>query len=335
MTEYYDSETVAAFAVASAEGLGPAAFCRIQEVNAASGRGFIEFLRLDRRRMMGEYRLTPAQIKAIAESAPPDAIAKLLHEARRAGMRLILRGAPDYPARLLETLAASAPSFLFMQGSAQLFARGSAERFARGPAPLLADHCIAVIGTRNPTRWGLAGARALGQACAREGWSVVSGFAPGVDQAAHCAAVEAGGRTILVLCYGMRRYHPLKAIADAEQEGRAAVISQFPLEQEFSTRTAMARNRVVAALAGRVVVVESQRRGGAMETARMARELRRPLFALSADSKRPTPEGNQLLIEQGALPLIAGMKNNRVFIECDTLFSHETPPPVAGQLELI
>jgi len=318
-------ERAAAYAIASTKGVGPSAFERICGINASRGRDFARLARLSTDRTAREYRLSPSQAAAIREALRAGGaasglrdIAARLAALERAGARLSLKHAKGYPAELRDALGPRAPSYLF----------------ARGDTSLIGHPCVAVVGTRRPSRWGVEGARAASRAVVAAGQAVVSGYAEGVDKAAHAAALEAEGRTILVLSYGISHYRPTKELEEAERQGRAVVLSQFPPEQVFSTGTAMARNLVVAALAGRVVAIESGRRGGTMETARMALGLLRPLFALRKPSLPATPTGNRFLLSHGAHPLFAAFEKSALRFDGSLLFCPILPPPISGQLHL-
>jgi DNA processing protein len=164
---------------------------------------------------------------------------------------------------------------------------------------------------------------------------VVSGFAVGIDQAAHQAAVDAGGRTVLVLCHGFDAFRPAPWLAAAEREGRALVLSQFAPGQAFSRGAAMARNRVVAALAHSVVMIESRRRGGAMETVRMARELLRPVFTPRREPFAATPSGNRLLLAEGmASALAVGDETGAACLEVAALLRSAQPSAGSEQTSL-
>jgi DNA processing protein len=284
-----NAEAAAAYLIASARGVGPAAFHHIAAVNASTGRGFMNFLGLSRADRTREYRLPRRQLDALSEMPGLEAVRRRLNAMRRRGIRLALSVDSTYPSRLRDILGTRAPAYLFL----------------RGDASLLSDTCDAVVGTRRPTRWGARGADEVARAIVEAGHTVVSGYAEGVDLIAHHAAIETGGHTILVLRYGMDHYQPTEPLAAAEREGRVAVVSQFPPDERFSAGTAMARNRVIAAMAERVVAIESARRGGTMRTARMALELGCSLFTLRKASARATPAGNRQLLEEGACPLMA------------------------------
>jgi DNA processing protein len=161
--------------------------------------------------------------------------------------------------------------------------------------------CIAVVGTRRPTLYGLGVARRLGSELARLGFCIVSGLARGVDTAAHEGALDAGGRTAAVLGTGLDIVYPpenldlYRRIAET-----GAVLSEFPFGRRPDRNTFAMRNRIVSGMSEAVVVVESAVDGGAMITSRFAGEQGRLLFAVPGRIDQSTSAGCHQLIRDGA-----------------------------------
>ncbi|MBX3172976.1 MAG: DNA-processing protein DprA [Gemmatimonadaceae bacterium] len=164
-----------------------------------------------------------------------------------------------------------------------------------------AADCVAIVGTREASAYGIRTARRLAAAAARAGLVVVSGMARGVDAAAHEACMEAGGRTIAVLGTGVDVPYPVghrtlhRAIQDA-----GAVIS----EQEPGTRAFPGcfprRNRLIASLASTTIVVEAGFKSGAINTASQANELSKNVAAVPGPIDDPRSAGANHLIRDGA-----------------------------------
>jgi DNA processing protein len=160
---------------------------------------------------------------------------------------------------------------------------------------------IAIVGARRATPYGLEVAARLAGDLAARGVTIVSGFARGVDSAAHRAALEAGGRTIAVLGCGIDVVYPPenRRLADAVV-ARGALVTQFapgtaPLPYHFPTR-----NRTLAALALGVVVVEAAERSGSLSTAGFAADLGREVYAVPGKITSPTSAGVHRLLRDGA-----------------------------------
>jgi DNA processing protein len=189
---------------------------------------------------------------------------------------------PSYPALL--SAIPSAPA---------LYVRG-----ALLPEDALA---IAIVGARRATPYGLAVAADLAAELAARGITIVSGFARGIDTAAHRAALEAGGRTLAVLGNGVDIVYPPENGALAERiETCGALVSQFapgitPLPYNFP-----ARNRTLAGLALGVVVVEAAEHSGSLITAGFAGDLGREVFAVPGRITSAASAGAHRLIQDGA-----------------------------------
>jgi DNA processing protein len=164
---------------------------------------------------------------------------------------------------------------------------------------------LAVVGTRNPTPHGEADARELAALLADAGAVVVSGLAYGIDGAAHDAALRAGGLTIGVAATGLDVPYPRgHATLWARVRGRGLVLGENPFGTRPSRSIFPIRNRIIAALASSVVIVEAAVRGGAMHTARAALDLGKDVFAIPGSRRNPMAEGCNRLLADGAQPLL-------------------------------
>src|SRR2546428_853354 len=160
---------------------------------------------------------------------------------------------------------------------------------------------VAIVGSRQATPYGLRVTDALAGELSGLGFTIVSGFARGIDAAAHRAALAAGGRTIAVLGCGLDvDYPPGHASLRAEIAGNGAVLTEFvpgtpPLAGHFPRR-----NRIISGLALGVVVVEAADDSGSLITARLALEQGREVFAVPGPIDVPTSQGPHGLLKQGA-----------------------------------
>lgn len=188
----------------------------------------------------------------------------------------------------LTRLGSYAPRLLFLRGEVD----------AAAPA-------VAVVGTRHPDEYGTEVARRLGYALGRAGVTVVSGGALGVDRVAHEAALDAGGCTVVVFGGGLRRPHPpsLAPLFERVVASGSALVSEYPVHAPPNRRHFPERNRLIAALADAVVVVQAGIQSGALITAEWARRLAVPLFAVPADLWYHASAGTLGLLRQGARPL--------------------------------
>ena len=163
------------------------------------------------------------------------------------------------------------------------------------------EWAVAVIGTRKPTPNGLAMARNLAGTLARNGVTIVSGLAQGIDTAAHRAAIEVGGRTIAVMGTGIDViYPPQNRKLAAEITGNGALITSFPPGTPPEARNFPARNRLISGMALGVLVVEAPERSGALITVDHALEQGREVFAVPGSPLTPASRGCNRLIQSGA-----------------------------------
>ena len=189
-----------------------------------------------------------------------------------------------FPRLLKET--AGAPPFLFV----------------RGHLECIEAQQIAIVGSRNPTYYGLQAARFFATDLVNAGFMVTSGLALGVDAAAHQAALQAKGRTLAVLAIGLDGVYPKRheKLAEAIIAQQGALVSEFgvgmpPLPANFPRR-----NRLISGLSSGVIVVEATIKSGSLITARYAAEQSREVFAVPGSIFQPLSRGCHTLIKQGA-----------------------------------
>ncbi|MBN2044063.1 MAG: DNA-processing protein DprA [Anaerolineales bacterium] len=168
------------------------------------------------------------------------------------------------------------------------------------------EWAVAIVGTRKFTHYGREVAEEMAAFLARNGVTVVSGLARGVDSIAHRAALDAGGRTIAVLGSGVDIIYPPenRTIAD-EIISQGAVISDYPPGTPPDGINFPPRNRIISGLSLAAVVVEAGERSGASITANYALEQGREVFAVPGNIYSPQSKGTNRLIRDGAHPLLS------------------------------
>ncbi len=202
------------------------------------------------------------------------------------GVRAVLRGDEQFP-EWLGCLPES-PDVLFLRGA------------------LPAVPGVAIVGTRRCTRYGRSLAGAYGRIAAESGWPVVSGLARGIDGEAHRGMLGGGGIGVAVLGSGPDVIYPPehRDLHDALVHGGGAVVTEYPPGTPPEPWRFPPRNRVISGLAGAVVVVEAAETGGALITAGFAAEQGRTVFAVPGDVGRASSTGCNLLIRDGAIPVL-------------------------------
>lgn len=180
--------------------------------------------------------------------------------------------------------------------------------FVWGDYRLLSEKSLAIVGTRIASPWGKTAALRFAARLSAAGIHVVSGLAVGIDAAAHRGAMvndngrPPRGKTIAVLGSGLERIYPREHRALAAQivDRGGCVVSEHPPEVPPLPHHFPLRNRVVAGLAGGVLVIEAPERSGALITARWANDLGKDVYALAAPYDDAGFRGNHLLVQEGA-----------------------------------
>ena len=164
---------------------------------------------------------------------------------------------------------------------------------------------VAIVGTRRASAYGREVTHSLVTELAQNGVTIVSGLALGIDAVAHQTALDAGGRTLAVLGSGVDQVYPAsnRSIATSLQQN-GAMISEYPLGTKPEASNFPPRNRIISGLSLCVVVVEAGERSGALITARYAAEQGRDVFAVPGSILHPGSQGCNLLIQNGAAPLL-------------------------------
>jgi DNA processing protein len=177
--------------------------------------------------------------------------------------------------------------------------------YSRGQLDILTRPTVAVVGTRSATHYGEEVASELGRDLARAGVVVVSGLALGIDGAAHHGALAAAcAPPAGVVASGLDVVYPRRHTQLWEQVAtRGLLLSESALGTPAAPRRFPMRNRIIAALAHVVVVVECHRRGGALYTVTAAIERGRPVMAVPGSVRSPASEGTNALLADGCAPV--------------------------------
>lgn len=278
-----------------------------QAAGEAERRDRLRLIRSDRigpinfRDLLARFGTASAALAAVSDLARRGGAARLprlqsaadaereLAAIARLGGRLVLLGDDAYPAALAQ-LDDAPPALM-----------------ARGRLALLAKPCIAIVGSRNASANGMRFARQLAAELGTAGFVVVSGFARGIDSAAHHGALASG--TAGVMAGGVDVVYPPenRDLYAALIESGVALSEQpcglAPLARHFPQR-----NRLVSGMSLGVVVVEAAVKSGSLITARLAGEQGRELFAVPGSPLDPRARGTNELIRQGAT-LVQGVED--------------------------
>lgn len=185
----------------------------------------------------------------------------------------------------------------------------------RGSADSLQIPSLAIVGTRNPTNYGVRVAGDFAAGFVDREWAIVSGGAYGIDAAAHRGALVAEGVTISVLAAGIDVNYPAghaRLFAEIAESG-ALVSEVMPGARAIPSRF-LTRNRLIAALSKSTLVVEAAFRSGSLRTARDAAELMRPVMAIPGPITSPTSEGCHRLIGERAAEVVTSVADAVEFV---------------------
>ncbi|WP_447067195.1 DNA-processing protein DprA [Vibrio alginolyticus] len=142
--------------------------------------------------------------------------------------------------------------------------------FCAGDVSLLKADSVTIIGTRSPTEHGVVIARRVTQWFSKNNWSVTSGLAKGIDTIAHESCLEARGKTIAVLAHGLEKVYPAqnKKLASEIVEQGGLLVTEYSYKSYIGRSNFVERDRIQAALAKAVVLVQSDLTGGSLHASR-------------------------------------------------------------------
>ena len=181
-----------------------------------------------------------------------------------------------------------------------------AQLYCAGNISLLNERSVGVVGARKNTVYGKNVALMIGRRLAESGMVVTSGLALGIDGYSHEGALEADGKVIGVLGSGIDHMTPQRnrSLMMRGLDNGGLVVSEYPPETEGFKSSFPARNRIISGLSEALVVVEAGLDSGSLITAKYATEQGRTVYAVPGNINSQTSIGCNLLIRDGAIPLI-------------------------------
>lgn len=244
-----------------------------------------------------------------------DSWRKNIESADKQEATIVPYSSQQFPKRLLEIH--DHPVLLYIKGDLQKI-----------------DHrCIAIIGTRQASIYGMEMAEAISADLARAGFTIVSGLARGIDTAAHKAALR-HGRTLAVIGSGLADIYPRENMAlSNEILKKGALISEFPMMTPPDRQNFPQRNRIVSGMTLATVLIEAPLKSGAMITMEKAYAYKRKLFALPGRVDNNDFKGNHSLIKNGQAQLIENAQD--IINSFDDLFGLSIGPSMAKQQHIM
>ena len=226
----------------------------------------------------------PAAQRASLPDHTPESYRAFVRRCEARQIRILTYDDPDYP--LAFSRIPDMPLVLYCTGD---------------PRWLNEPGAVGMVGTRHPTEYGRQAAAALGGELAKNGAVIISGLADGLDSAGHSAAVRENAPTIGVLGVPIDKTYPAsnrELRRKIEQKG--CVISEYPPESIAVGRSGfLQRNRLIAALASALVVVEAQEKSGTMSTVAHAERYGKPVFAVPGSIFSANSAGTNRLLREG------------------------------------
>lgn len=271
-------ELASLFFLHNIDGIGNRTLWKIKQHFAS----FQNCMEANRNDLMNSF-LSPPICDRILQARQETDPVKSLQDILDTGVKIACIEDADYPSLLAKI---HDPPYLF---------------YYQGELGILGGLCIAVVGSRKASHYGLTQSRRFGREMAQEGVVVVSGMARGIDTEAHRGALEAGGKTAAILGSSLDIVYPpengelLKQIIK-----QGIVISEFPPHTHPEPGNFPVRNRLISGLSSGILVVEAQKRSGALITVDFGLEQGRDVFALPGAITSKNSEGTNNLIKQGA-----------------------------------
>jgi DNA processing protein len=230
-------------------------------------------------------RLRPETIQSILNREFYDKAVEEFEKVKEMGGDILVLDDGSYPNLLREI--ADPPIVLYVKGNWR---------------ECLESTCIAIVGSRRCSTYGENAAEMIARDLVEHGICVVSGFARGIDSAAHRGAIRGKGKTIAVFGTGIDNIYPkenAKLAAEILDAG-GAVLSQFPLKTPPLKDNFPYRNRIISGLAFGVLLVEASEKSGSLITARLAMEQNREVLAVPGNITSKNSFGTNYLIKSGA-----------------------------------
>lgn len=231
----------------------------------------------------GDYEIKPQKIRELKRTSLEDC-EKIFSECQKEGISVITPESDFYPDSL--RLLSDMPAVLYAKGDLSV---------------LREDVSVAVMGSRNPTPYGIEAAGDFVKGFCENGIVTVSGGADGIDTFSHRCALDNGGKTVMVLGSGHLSDYALqsKVLIDSVCKN-GAVISEYPPYTKASIFSFPKRNRIISGISKGVLIIEAGSKSGTLNLAQHATRQGKEIFVLPGDNKSECYIGSHKLISEGA-----------------------------------
>jgi DNA processing protein len=174
--------------------------------------------------------------------------------------------------------------------------------FVAGDLACLQNKCVAIVGSRKVTPYGREVTEQFASTLVKQGVTIISGLALGVDAIAHQACLKAGGKTIAVLPTSLDAIYPAthQNLAQRILEQGGALISEYENQSQVFKPNFVMRNRLISGLADAVLITEAAEKSGSLHTANFAKKQNKQIFAIPGPINSQTSKGTNQLLQQEA-----------------------------------
>ena len=182
-----------------------------------------------------------------------------------------------------------------------LYYKGNLEILENGPV-------LAVVGTRHPTSYGRQALNYLLPQVVKNGVTIVSGLARGIDILSHKITLELEGKAVAVLAGGLDKIYPgeHKNFAQKMVQEGGAIVSEHKLGTQYLKQHFPSRNRIISGVSDAVLLVEAKEKSGALITARFAFEQERKVLSVPGSIFSAESEGTNRILGEKAIPILHG-----------------------------
>ena len=290
-------ESYCTYKLLKVKGVGPVLVNKIMQGLSGMGSNLSDTLQEDSTVGVLRNWLDEDQIAQIKDFDPY--LSKQIDEMKGMNAQFVCTIDADYPRILASALGNSTPPILSCIGNLKLLEMPS----------------VGFCGSRKASEGALGVARDCVEQLVSQNIAIVSGYAAGIDQQVHIAALESGGFTIVVLPEGMLNFNIRRTLRNSWDWRRVLVISEFLPGDVWLSSRAMQRNKTIVGLSSVVFLIEAGKRGGSMDAGKRALKLNRRLYVPLYEDMRDTAAGNKELLSLGATPLLKNKRTGRANLD--------------------
>ncbi len=227
--------------------------------------------------------LSSDEIRKLKDAYDARELDSCIENMQHSGIEILTIFSPNYPTSLIDL--PDRPLVLY----------------SKGDLSLLSQRCFAIVGTRMPSSYGRLVTEKFAKKLAESGLVIVSGLCYGIDQIAHRATLDVGGKTIAIIGSGFNHIYPstnTELAQEIVQKG-GLIFTEYPPSFEPKRYTFPRRNRIVAGVSDGILIPEAGLKSGTLHTKEYALEYGKDIFAVPGNINSPKSELTNSLIKSG------------------------------------